>query len=110
MIYLYLLIAIIAEVIATTALKASVSFTKPIPSLIVVMGYGCAFYCLSLVLREMSVGVAYAIWCGLGIVLISLSALVFYGQKLDLPAIIGMVLIIAGVIVLNVFSDSALHA
>ena len=110
MTYFYLLIAIIAEVIATTALKASASFTKPVPSLVVVLGYACAFYCLSLVLREMSVGVAYAIWCGLGIVLISLSALIFYGQKLDTPAIIGLGLIIAGVFVLNVFSSSTAHA
>lgn len=107
--YLYLAIAIIAEVIGTTALKISEEFTKPIPSLIVVLGYGIAFYCLSLVLKTIPVGIAYAIWAGLGIVLIAMVGIVAFDQKLDLPAIVGMILIIAGVVVMNVFSKSVEH-
>lgn len=107
--YLVLAIAIILEVIATSALKASEGFTKFWPSVIVVAGYGIAFYCLSLTLRSIPVGVAYAIWSGLGIVLVSAAGWILYNQKLDTGAIIGMLLIIAGVIVLNVFSKSAGH-
>jgi len=109
MTYLFLMIAIVAEVIATTALKASESFTRPVHSIIVVLGYGCAFYCLSLVLHQMSVGAAYAIWAGLGVALISLLGLVFYNEKPDLAAIFGITLIIAGVVVLNLFSDTVMH-
>ena len=105
----YLGIAIVAEVIATSALKSSESFSKLGPSLVVVAGYGCAFLFLSLTLKTLPVGVAYAIWSGLGIVLISLASLVLFGQKLDLPAILGMGLIIAGVVVMNVFSKSVSH-
>lgn len=107
--YLYLTIAIVAEVIATSALKASEGFTNPVPSLIVAVGYGVAFYFLSLVLKTIPVGVAYAIWSGLGIVLISIIGLVLFQQKLDLAAIIGMALIIAGVLVINLFSSSVSH-
>ncbi len=107
--YLYLAIAILAEVVATSALKASDGFSKPVPSLIVVLGFGVAFYCLALVLRTIPMGVAYAIWSGLGIVLISLSGLLLFGQKLDAPALIGMALIVAGVVVMNVFSRSVIH-
>jgi len=107
--YLYLTIAIIAEVIATGALKASEEFSKPLPSIVVIVGYAVAFYCLSLVLKTIPVGVAYAIWSGLGIVLISIVGLVAFGQKLDLPAIIGILLIISGVVVMNVFSKSVAH-
>jgi small multidrug resistance pump len=107
--YLYLTIAIVAEVIATSALKASEGFTNLIPSLIVAVGYGVAFYFLSLVLKTIPVGIAYAIWSGLGIVLISVIGLVLFQQKLDLAAIIGMGLIIAGVVVINVFSSSVSH-
>jgi small multidrug resistance pump len=107
--YLYLTIAIVAEVIATSALKASEGFTNLIPSLIVTVGYGVAFYFLSLVLKTIPVGIAYAIWSGLGIVLISIIGLVLFQQKLDLAAIIGMGLIIAGVVVINVFSTSVSH-
>jgi small multidrug resistance pump len=107
--YLYLTIAIVAEVIATSALKASEGFTNLIPSLIVAVGYGVAFYFLSLVLKTIPVGIAYAIWSGLGIVLISVIGLVLFQQKLDLAAIIGMGLIIAGVVVINVFSTSVSH-
>ncbi|MCX2793614.1 small multidrug resistance pump [Microbulbifer thermotolerans] len=107
--YLYLAIAIIAEVAATTALKASEQFTKPIPTLIVAIGYGTAFYMLTLVLRTLPVGVAYAIWSGLGIVLVGIAGAVVYKQVPDLPAIIGMGLIIAGVIVLNLYSKNVGH-
>ena len=107
--YLYLAIAIIAEVIATSALKASEGFSKLIPSVIVIVGYAVAFYCLSLVLKTIPVGVAYAVWSGLGIVLISLIGLVAFGQKLDLAAIIGLLLIVSGVVVINVFSNTIGH-
>ncbi|MEM6723201.1 MAG: multidrug efflux SMR transporter [Bacteroidota bacterium] len=104
--WVFLLVAIIAEVIATTALKYSEGFTKWIPSIIVGVGYSVAFYFLSLTLKNMSVGIAYAIWSGIGTVLITLAALFFFKQKLDAPAIIGLVLIVAGVVVINAFSDS----
>lgn len=102
-------LAIVAEVIGTTALKASEGFTRLAPSLIVVVGYGVAFYCLSLVLKSIPVGVTYAIWSGLGIVLITVVAFLVYGQRIDLAGLIGMGLIIAGVVVLNVFSRTSAH-
>ncbi|MFC6632131.1 DMT family transporter [Microbulbifer taiwanensis] len=104
--YLYLAIAIVAEVAATTALKATEQFTRPIPTLIVVVGYGIAFYLLTLVLRTIPVGVTYAIWSGLGIVLVAIAGAAVYKQVPDLPAVIGMGLIVAGVVVLNVFSGT----
>ena len=107
--HVYLAIAIVAEVIATSALNASDGFSKLGPSIIVAVGFAVAFYCLSLVLKTIPMGVAYAIWSGLGIVLISLSGLVLFGQKLDLPAMIGITLIISGVVVMNVFSSSVSH-
>lgn len=107
--YLYLGVAIVAEVIATTALRASDGFTQLWPSIISIVGYVVAFYFLSLTLRTMPVGVAYAIWSGVGIVLISLAGWVIYKQLLDLPALIGMGLIMAGVVVINLFSKTALH-
>lgn len=107
--YLYLAIAIVSEVIGTSALKASEQFSRPVPSLITLVAFASAFYFLSLTLRTMPVGIAYAIWSGVGIVLISLIALVLFGQKLDLPAVIGMGLIVAGVIVINAFSKSVAH-
>lgn len=107
--YVYLAIAIIAEVIATAALQASHGFSKLIPSVMVVVGYAVAFYCLSLVLKTVPVGIAYAIWSGLGIVLITLVGAVLFGQKLDLAAVIGIILIIGGVIIMNVFSTSVSH-
>lgn len=107
--YLYLAIAIVSEVIGTSALKASEQFTRPVPSLITLVAFASAFYFLSLTLRTMPVGIAYAIWSGVGIVLISLIALVLFGQKLDLPAVIGMGLIVAGVVVINAFSKSVAH-
>ena len=102
-------LAIVAEVIGTTALKASDNFTRLAPSLIVVVGYGVAFYCLSLVLKSVPVGIAYAVWSGLGIVLITAVAWLLYGQRIDLAGLVGMGLIIAGVVVLNVFSKSSAH-
>ncbi|MBA4789456.1 MAG: multidrug efflux SMR transporter [Pseudomonadota bacterium] len=109
MTYLYLLIAIVAEVIATSALKAAEGFTRLGPSIIVAVGYAIAFYCLSLVLRTMPVGIAYAVWSGVGIVLVAAIGAVLYGQKLDLPAIVGLGLIIAGVLVVNLLSKTVSH-
>lgn len=101
--------AIVAEVIATSALKASDGFSRLWPSLIVIVGYGVAFVLLSLTLRTIPVGIAYAIWSGVGIVLITLVAWLLFGQKLDLAALLGMGLIVAGVLVINIFSRSVAH-
>ena len=105
--YLYLGIAVAAEVIATSALKASDGFTRPLPTVVVALGYGIAFYFLSLVLKTVLVGVAYAIWSGAGIVLIGLIGWLVLKQPLDLPAALGMGLIIAGVAVIQLFSRTA---
>jgi len=102
--WLYLAIAIVAEVVGTTALKASDGFTRFGASAVVVAGYGLAFYFLSLALRDIPVGVAYAIWSGVGIVLVSILGWWLFGQALDAAAVLGMALIIAGVVVLNAFS------
>ncbi|WP_334181616.1 DMT family transporter [Novosphingobium sp.] len=107
--YLYLAIAIVAEVIATSFLKQSEGFARPVPTAIMAAGYIVAFYCLSLALRGIPTGVAYAIWSGVGIVLIAAIAWLFQGQKLDTPAMAGMGLIIAGVLVMNLFSKVAGH-
>lgn len=107
--WLLLCIAIGAEVIATTALKSSEGFTRTLPSAVTVVGYGVAFYFLSLTLKTIPVGMAYAIWSGVGIVLISIIAWLFYDQKLDAAAIIGMSLIVLGVLVIQIFSKSAHH-
>ena len=107
--YLYLSLAIIAEVIGTSALKASEEFTRLGPSLIVVIGYAAAFYFLSLVLKTIPVGIAYAIWSGLGIVLITVIGALLFKQIPDWPAIIGIALIVSGVIVIHVFSTMAHH-
>ena len=96
-----LLVAILAEVVATTALKASEGFTRPWPSLLVVSGYGVAFYSLSLTVRTIPLGLVYAIWSGLGLLLITLAGWLIWGQRLDPPALVGMALIVAGVVVLN---------
>lgn len=108
--WIFLTVAIVSEVIGTSALKASEGFSRLWPSAIVIVGYTAAFYFLSLTLKTLPVGVAYAIWSGVGIVLIALIAWVLYEQALDLPAIIGMSLIVAGVIVLNLFSKAASHS
>ena len=107
--WLALAIAIVAEVIGTTALKASNEFTRLWPSLIVVVGYGTAFYFMSISMRVLPVGSMYAIWSGMGILLVSIIGWVVYKQTLDMPAMIGMGLIIAGAIVINVFSKSVVH-
>ncbi len=107
--YAYLAIAIVAEVVATSALKASEGFSKIAPSILVVAGYSVAFYCLSLTLKVIPVGVAYAIWSGAGVFLIAAVGWLVFRQTLDLPAIIGMSLIVAGVVVMQVFSKSTGH-
>lgn len=107
--YLLLGIAILSEVLGTTALKASDGFTRPLPSLATVLAYALSFYLLSLTLRTLPVGIAYAIWSGVGIVLISALGWFVFGQRLDLPALIGLGLIIAGVLVVNLLSKSMGH-
>ena len=107
--YLFLFIAIVAETVATSMLKSTEEFTRLWPSVGVIVGYVVAFYFLSLALRVLPVGVAYAIWSSVGIVLVSLVAFLVYKQRLDLPALLGMGLIIAGVVVINLFSFSFSH-
>lgn len=107
--WFYLAIAIVSEVLATSALKASDGFTQLYPSAVVVIGYGSAFYFLSLTLRAIPVGIAYAVWSGVGVVLISLVGWIVYDQQLDAAAVAGITLITAGVIVLNAFSKSVAH-
>ncbi|ALS99459.1 DMT family transporter [Lacimicrobium alkaliphilum] len=104
--WLLLSIAILTEVIATSSLKASDGFTRLLPSVVVIIGFGLSFYCLSLTLKVIPVGIVYAIWSGVGIVLISIAGWLFFGQKLDWPAIAGISLIILGVAVMNLFSKS----
>jgi small multidrug resistance pump len=107
--WIYLSIAIVSEVAATSALKASNGFSRLWPSLTVIVGYGLAFYFLSLTLRTVPVGIIYAIWSGAGVALITIIAWLFMGQPLDAPAIVGLTLIVAGVVVLNVFSKAIPH-
>ncbi|UCG98890.1 MAG: multidrug efflux SMR transporter [Burkholderiales bacterium] len=105
--YLYLAIAIVAEVIGTSALKAAEGFTRLVPSLVVIVGYGAAFYFLSLALKVIPVGIAYAIWSGVGVALITLIGWVLFKQRLDAPALAGLALIVAGVVVIQFFSGAA---
>lgn len=107
--YFYLAIAITTEVIATSFLKSSDGFTKLIPSMVTIVGYAISFYLLSLALKTLPVGIAYAIWAGIGIVLIAMVGWLWHGQSLDAPALIGLGLIIAGVVVVNLFSKSVSH-
>ena len=107
--WLILFIAIVAEVIATSALKSSEGFTKPIASIVVVLGYMIAFYCLSLTLKTIPVGIAYAVWSGVGIVLITTVAWFVFDQKLDVWGIVGIALIMSGVLILNLLSKSSSH-
>lgn len=107
--WIYLMIAIIGEVIGTSALKSAAGFTKLWPSLLVIVGYAVAFYFLSLTVDRIPVGISYAIWSAVGIVLVSAIAWVLHGQALDRPAIIGMGLIIAGVLTCTLLSKSASH-
>lgn len=109
MIYLLLSLSILLEVIGTSLLKATNNFSKPLPSLGVFISYGIAFYLMSIVMKELPVGIVYAVWSGCGIVLVSLVSYFAYKQSLDLAAIVGIGLIIAGVIVINVFSKSISH-
>jgi small multidrug resistance pump len=104
--WMFLAVAIVSEVVGTSALKASEGFSRPWPSLIVIAGYVSAFYFLSLTLETIPVGVAYAVWSGVGIVLITLIAWLLHGQALNFPAIVGMSLIVAGVVVLNLFPNN----
>nr|WP_281379467.1 SMR family transporter [Aquamicrobium lusatiense] len=109
MTYLYLFVAIIFEVIATTALKQTDGFTRLLPSLMTILGYALAFYFLALTLRTMPVGIVYAIWSGAGIILITAIGWLLFRQSLDLPALVGMGLIMAGVLVINLFSKLVVH-
>ncbi|MAD20700.1 MAG: QacE family quaternary ammonium compound efflux SMR transporter [Planctomycetaceae bacterium] len=104
--YVYLAIAIVTEVAATAALRASNGFTRPLPSLVVVVGYVICFIALALCVRRIPIGVAYGIWSGVGLVLITIAAWWLYGQRVDAPAIVGMGLILAGVIVIQLFSNT----
>ena len=104
--YLYLSLAIVSEVIATSALKASDEFTRPVPSLVVALGYACAFFFLTLTLRSIPIGVAYALWSGCGIVLICALSWIMFKQALDAPAILGIGLIALGAVIINAFSNS----
>ncbi|WP_339486932.1 DMT family transporter [Pseudomonas sp. EL_65y_Pfl2_R95] len=107
--YLYLAIAVTAEVIATTSMKAISGLSKPLPLILVIVGYAISFWMLSLVVKTIPVGVAYAVWAGLGIVLVSIAATFIYQQRLDLPAMLGMGLIVAGVMVIQLFSQTTAH-
>jgi small multidrug resistance pump len=107
--YAYLAIAICAEVIATVSMKAVKGISTPLPLVLVIVGYAIAFWMLTLVVRTVPVGVAYAVWAGMGIVMVSVAALFIYGQKLDIPAMLGMALIVLGVVVIQLFSETAGH-
>lgn len=107
--WIYLAIAIASEVVATSALKAAEGFTRWVPSLLVVVGYTSAFYFLSLTLRTIPLGVTYAIWSGVGVALVTVIGWTVYHQALDLAALIGIGLIVAGVIVLSIYSKTAAH-
>jgi len=105
--YIYLILAVVSETIGTSALQASQQFTKLVPSVLTVVGYAVSFYFLSLTLRFMPVGIVYAIWSGLGIVLIAIIGRLVFQQRLDWPAILGMAFIIAGIVIIQLFSKSA---
>jgi len=107
--YIVLLCAVAAETIGTAALQASQQFSKPWPSVLVVIAYAISFYLLALALRTIPLGIAYALWSGLGIVFITTIGYLVYGQKLDLPAIFGLGLILSGIIVIHLFSSTATH-
>ncbi len=107
--YILLFFAVVAETIGTTALQASQQFTRIGPSIVVVIAYGLAFYLLGMTLKFMPVGIVYALWSGLGIVLIAAIGVVVFNQKLDLAAILGLVMIVAGIAVIHLFSNSTTH-
>jgi len=108
--YFFLIVAIFTEVAATLLLPLTREFSKPIPSALVIVGYMLSFYFLTLSLRAIPIGISYAIWSGIGIILITVFSFFIYQQKQDLPAVIGMALIVAGVLVINLFSKTALHS
>ncbi|MGE0284320.1 MAG: multidrug efflux SMR transporter [Rhizobiaceae bacterium] len=107
--WIVLAVAIAFEVVATSALKETQGFTRLVPSLIAIIGYGLAFYFLSLTLKVLPVGVMYAIWSGAGIVLVAIIGWLLFRQSLDVPALIGIVLILAGVLIINLFSQTVSH-
>ena len=107
--YVYLIVAVIAETIGTTALQASQQFSRLLPSLIVLFAYGFSFYMMGQTLKVMPVGIVYAIWSGLGIVLIAAIGYVVFGQRLDLPAVLGMVLIVTGILIIHLYSKASHH-
>jgi len=107
--FLILLFAILSEVIGTTALKLSNGFTKPIPSIVVVIGYGASFYLLSLTLKAMPIGVAYAIWSGVGLILTVIAGMIIWRETLDWARVVGIILILAGIVFINVVSKSPAH-
>jgi small multidrug resistance pump len=107
--YLYLLSAIVCEVVATSSLKSSAGFTQLVPSIRVVVGYAASFYFLSLTLRSIPIGTAYAIWAGSGVALIAVVGWLYFGTKLDTPAVAGITLIVAGVVLINFVSDASVH-
>lgn len=107
--YIYLIVAVAAETVGTTALQASDQFTKLWPTVIVVVAYGLAFFFLGIALKYIPVGIAYALWSGLGIILIALIGFTVFGQRLDLPAILGLAMIIGGIVVIQLFSKTATH-
>jgi small multidrug resistance pump len=107
--YIWLFFAILTETLGTTALQASQQFTRFWPALAVVLFYGLSFYCMSFALRAMPVGIVYAIWSGLGIVLIAGIGFVLFGQKLDLPALLGLAMIIGGILIIHLFSATNTH-
>ncbi|ATF95393.1 Methyl viologen resistance protein C [Cedecea neteri] len=108
-IYIILAVSITAETLATTMMKASHGFTRLIPSVVVVLGYSISFYGLSQVVKVMNIGIAYAIWAGLGIFLVSVMSFLIYKQRLDIPALIGLACIAAGIIIIQLFSKSITH-
>jgi len=108
--YIYLIFAVLAETIGTTALQASHQFTRLGPSIVVVIGYAAAFYLLSLTLNVMPVGLVYAIWSGVGIIFIALIGLMVFGQRLDLPAVLGLGMIVGGILVIHLFSGTTTHS
>ena len=107
--YFIIMLAVLAETIGTTALQASQQFSRPLPSVIVVVAYGAAFYLLAVALKTFPVGIAYAMWSGMGIVFIAIIGFAVFGQQLDWPAILGIALIMAGILVINLFSNTATH-
>ena len=107
--FVILFFAILSEVIATSSLKYSEGFTKPIPSVVVVVGYGLSFYLLSIALKTMPIGVAYAIWSGVGLVLTVIAGIILWRETLDWAKVTGIVLILAGIVLINVFSKSTAH-